>query len=278
MDYRKRDEELKEASGEVSYSDPLTTFLYLLLHKELFAGKVEELVQEAVKNTEGCLFSNGWLAHYANNLASELQNAERNHLKKALENAFADVWKDKTENIKIEQEEKTDNVIKATENSVNLGGGGGGALLELEEKLIKIAGVSNVSETGDVKPETTEEAVDVAKDAVQQLVDQGQMSQEDANNLKSDIGNVAEEEEPVGEAVEIVKDHSDEQKWSSEKAKEVVDTALEAYDSAEKLDVDKATKMVDDGVESTTIVDVTDDTKEEDQKQEQELSDEDIPF
>lgn len=101
MDDKQRIEELREISGHISYSDPLTDFLYLLMRNELAAGKVEEMVREAI-NTAGkqeCIYTNGWLAQYAHNLAELLKNAHNGLLDAAV--------KDKTLNEKeIEELEK----------------------------------------------------------------------------------------------------------------------------------------------------------------------------
>lgn len=87
----KRGEDLKDASGGVTYADPLTAFLYLLMRDELAAGKVEKLVREVVYDSpEDCTFTNGWLAKYANNLAEEIKYANTKRLSQALEGAFSD--------------------------------------------------------------------------------------------------------------------------------------------------------------------------------------------
>jgi len=83
----KRVEKLREVSGNVAYNDALTGFLYELMRDYLPAGKVEELVLRAA-HAPDALFTNGWLAKYANNLAEELINARTNNLSNVLEEAF----------------------------------------------------------------------------------------------------------------------------------------------------------------------------------------------
>lgn len=71
----KRNQEVREASGNINYDDRLTDFLYHLMRDYLPVGVVEEIFRESM-NFEDCTgteFSNGWLAQYANNLSKELK-------------------------------------------------------------------------------------------------------------------------------------------------------------------------------------------------------------
>jgi polyhydroxyalkanoate synthesis regulator phasin len=79
----KRFDKLRETSGSVVFDDALTSFLYELMRDHLSTGTVEQLVVNATNNTD-ILFTNGWLAKYANNLAEELTNAKTNNLKEIL--------------------------------------------------------------------------------------------------------------------------------------------------------------------------------------------------
>ena len=86
---KNRTDELREISGKIAYADPLTSFFYQLIRDELPAGTVEKIVQEVIEEpNDGCLFTNGWLAQYARNLAETLLNVRINGLKKELEQAF----------------------------------------------------------------------------------------------------------------------------------------------------------------------------------------------
>ena len=67
-----RTKELRKISGEVVYADALTSFLYELIRDHLTPGTVEKLVVGAVNEPSERLFINGWLAHYAHNLAEKL--------------------------------------------------------------------------------------------------------------------------------------------------------------------------------------------------------------
>src|SRR5574342_348082 len=129
MNLEERNKRLREASGNVVYSDALTVFLYLLMRNDLPAGKVEELVLEAVSTSEDIQFTNGWLAQYASNLAEELMNAKSNNLAKVLSEAFGggkkgQVTKDTRPSFKTEEqslEERKNEGKKAIEVLVQTG-------------------------------------------------------------------------------------------------------------------------------------------------------------
>ena len=76
IDYTNRFNKLRSDSGNIEYSDTLTTFFYLLMRDYLPAGKVEKLVNEVVEGAETCLFTNGFLAQYADNLANFMKEAK----------------------------------------------------------------------------------------------------------------------------------------------------------------------------------------------------------
>ena len=83
-----RMEGLRSDSGNVEFSDTLTTFFYLLLRDHLPAGKVEMIIHEVITGADAVLFTNGYLAQYADNLASTLKSVKVDTLAKALESAF----------------------------------------------------------------------------------------------------------------------------------------------------------------------------------------------
>lgn len=64
-------ERLRDVKGTVRDDRPLVTFLYLLMRDHLPAGIVAELLEEAT-STEAALFTNGWLARYAQDCADRL--------------------------------------------------------------------------------------------------------------------------------------------------------------------------------------------------------------
>jgi hypothetical protein len=73
---RKNNRALRKKSGKVNDTDPLVTFLYLLMRNDMSTGKVEELVREATIVIDGdreSAFSNGYLAQYAQHLAKRLR-------------------------------------------------------------------------------------------------------------------------------------------------------------------------------------------------------------
>jgi hypothetical protein len=85
-----RTERLRSDSGNIEFTDTLTTFLYLLLRDHVPAGKVEMAVRESVLGPETITFTNGFLAQYADNLANTLKNAKVRTLQDALTSVFSD--------------------------------------------------------------------------------------------------------------------------------------------------------------------------------------------
>ena len=64
---------LREQSGHVTIDSHLVSFLYELIRDHLPAGVVEKIVQESEYNSN-IIYTNGWLAKYAENLANRLSN------------------------------------------------------------------------------------------------------------------------------------------------------------------------------------------------------------
>lgn len=70
---------LRTRSGEITSSDPLVCFLYLLMRGHVAAGVVEELAIEssAVKEV---VYTNGFLATYAKDVAARLREIPTSHV------------------------------------------------------------------------------------------------------------------------------------------------------------------------------------------------------
>jgi len=73
---------LRTDSGEARTSDPLAVLFYLLMRDHLNFGAVESLVREVQDDIQGMkdrgvqpnfYLSNGWAAHYAENLANRIR-------------------------------------------------------------------------------------------------------------------------------------------------------------------------------------------------------------
>ena len=66
---------LRKRSGEVEFKGRLTSFLYELMRDHMPPGQVEEMVR-SIEASEAMgtsiLYSNGWLAKYADDLATRL--------------------------------------------------------------------------------------------------------------------------------------------------------------------------------------------------------------
>lgn len=63
---------MRNASGNISINDKLTSFMYELLRDHLPASIVEELVRSSEEEIE-VSYSNGWLAQYADCLSKRLK-------------------------------------------------------------------------------------------------------------------------------------------------------------------------------------------------------------
>jgi len=64
---------LRAVSGSVNSSRKIVSFLYLLGRDHLPLGTIEEIMMQC-KTDEETLFSNGWLARYAGDLADRLED------------------------------------------------------------------------------------------------------------------------------------------------------------------------------------------------------------
>ena len=133
---QKRNDKLREVSGNIVFNDALTSFLYELIRDHLPAGVVEEIVRNSVNNTE-VLFTNGWLAKYSNNLAEELLNAKTNNIKNILSEAFGK--NDDTDPSDTRPSFKTEEQVKTERTTDN-------------NKII-----DSLLQTGQIKPEEAEE-------------------------------------------------------------------------------------------------------------------------
>ena len=85
MSMEERIKDLRAESGTVTYIDPLTSFFYELMRDHLPTGVVEKLVWSVLQEPDdGCVFTNGWLAKYANNLSLSIQKKSSKGLGKVL--------------------------------------------------------------------------------------------------------------------------------------------------------------------------------------------------
>lgn len=71
---------IRSASGDVNMdNDPLVTFLYILMRDDVPPGRIEEVLMSHVMQhepDEQVQFTNGWLARYAENIATLLRGDE----------------------------------------------------------------------------------------------------------------------------------------------------------------------------------------------------------
>ena len=71
-DEQEASERIRKASGEVESTDPLAAFLYLLTRDHLTPSTVEEIMGR-LSGKLSTVFSNGWLAQYAMDVADRLK-------------------------------------------------------------------------------------------------------------------------------------------------------------------------------------------------------------
>ena len=64
---------LRDRSGNVIDNDPLTSFLYDLLRDHVNPSTVEKLVRDSRADSAPFVYSNGYLARYAQDLAGRLR-------------------------------------------------------------------------------------------------------------------------------------------------------------------------------------------------------------
>jgi hypothetical protein len=76
INHKRINDELRQRSGAVTSKSRLVCFLYHLLRDHLPAADVEELARTATEYEEESLYSNGWLAHYAEDVAKRLQGED----------------------------------------------------------------------------------------------------------------------------------------------------------------------------------------------------------
>jgi hypothetical protein len=68
-----KNESMRERSGSVQINSKLVSFLYELMRDHLPIATVEELVR-ASEDEPNVVYTNGWLAQYAQDLANRLKD------------------------------------------------------------------------------------------------------------------------------------------------------------------------------------------------------------
>ena len=74
--FRKECDRVRAASGNVSDPRPLVAFLYELMRDEVPPGRIEALVDKINPDAEEWVFTNGWLARHAQDIASRLADLD----------------------------------------------------------------------------------------------------------------------------------------------------------------------------------------------------------
>jgi len=160
-EFDKRTEELRSLTGKITSTDPLVDFFYLLMRDELPAGKVERLVRDSINpvGKEETVFTNGWLAQYAKNLADLIRGSE-----------LKDLLKDLVEEKAISDEN----------------------LIRLEEEIIRSSKDPHYQEEKSVSS-----TIEDTKNVVEQLRISGGISEEEAERIEKELEDMRYETENV---------------------------------------------------------------------------------
>jgi len=185
-DMKERTEELRKITGDVTYSDPLTSFLYQLMRDELPSGTVEKMVNDVASEAgKDIIFTNGWLAQYANNLAERITNAKQDHLAQSLVMAFNVIpFVAKQDNVTVQEplETKKSETFESAD------------LSDLEKKVTEAYVKSNGKDIAIQSEGLT--TIDEAKEIVAKLKDQG-LPQEEIERLQKELDEVRPEVEKI---------------------------------------------------------------------------------
>lgn len=73
MSLKNENDALRKRSGTVKINSKLVSFLYELMRDHLPTGTVEEIVRASEQESE-VIYTNGWLAQYAEDLANRLKD------------------------------------------------------------------------------------------------------------------------------------------------------------------------------------------------------------
>lgn len=66
--------DMRERSGVIDSTDPLVSFLYILMRDHLATGIIEEIMLNHVEHGQSeSHFTNGWLANYCKDIAARLK-------------------------------------------------------------------------------------------------------------------------------------------------------------------------------------------------------------
>jgi len=185
---KSRIDELREASGKVIYTDPLTSFFYELIRDELPAGTVEKIVRNvAAEGNKEIVFTNGWLAQYAHNLAELILSAKAEKLEFALSKVFEEKGSEKTKEIN-----KIANISKslAELESFNVE-----ELEELEKKVVNVYQQGNSVEHKTLAKEIKQDPItfDKARSLIDQLRAEGKVSEEEIARMYIELDEIKDE-------------------------------------------------------------------------------------
>lgn len=243
-----------EAEEQEVYPDAITSFVYQLLTDYIPAGKLSGMIESAVNVKHH--YGDRELARYASKLAKKLRESVEAGLYQDLADAFEDSVVDVTP--ELETSRMSDfQLIEALQSRIKERTGevsdvpgeelDDDALTDLEVRLEEAIGAGTISQVD--RPMDPRTSAEQAVDAVDELVKNGHLEPEKAEQMKKDIGEVVEttDEKPIDEVIEmeppvkaeeIVKENTEESMMDSNKASEMVETAVELAKTIPVLDPD----------------------------------------
>lgn len=235
----KRMDELREVSGAVTYADPLTTLFYLLIRDHVPAGVVEKIVWEVANDPEEIVFTNGWLAKYANNLSEQLTGAKTVQLKSALEKVFNETEEVRSVRAKREEEEEKLEQIKKGMKKLGEAGMDDSVLAELEGKLKEAC---NLPVDTEESSNPVDDVIDEAQSSLELMKESGLLSEEDVKRIQTELDETAKEVHSQSKETQVVTKSPEEmaevaglteedQKFAKE---DVLSKAKEAEETQEK--------------------------------------------
>ena len=73
MGNKERCAKMHERSGDIHSDDPIVGFLYILMRDYIPTGTIENIMIDHVEGkSKDCVYTNGWLAQYAMDVAKRL--------------------------------------------------------------------------------------------------------------------------------------------------------------------------------------------------------------
>ena len=170
----------------ITYPEPLTAFIYLLMSELVPAGKIAELIDMITFEEGRIACKNEHILKYAQELADQIQSAKSVGLKKDLEIAFD---ADTVEAKKVEKAKKSNDLMeKLSKNNGNLEEFTNEELSDLES-LVKDFGKADENTSYNGEPFNFV-SIEEAKGIIEGLKTDGNMTDEEVERIKGELDEV----------------------------------------------------------------------------------------